>query len=124
LGAGSWSCLRRLPPAPSQPWHVVSQSRRCWPSHFLNVSWRYCACAGPQHFVVDLLYEGVAALAREPTRRAWRSHITHLVEQVLDVVRRDFGCQVLVVVNVRYCYHMRRALRLHPEVALVRYSEL
>jgi len=88
------------------------------------VSWRCCACAGPHHFVADLLYEGVAALAGEPTRRAWRSHVTHLVELVLDVVWRDPGCQVLVVVNVRYCYHTRHALRRHTEVALVRYSEL
>ena len=79
---------------------------------------------GPRHFVADLLYEGVAALAREPTRRARQAHIAHLVEQVLAVVRRDPGCRVLVAVNVRYCHHIRHALRRHPEVALVRYSEL
>ena len=79
---------------------------------------------GPRHFVADLLYEGIAALSGRATRRAWQAHVTHLVDQVLAVVRRDPGCRVLVAVNVRHCHHIRRALRHHPEVALVRYSKL
>ena len=80
--------------------------------------------AGLRHFVADLLYEGIAVLAGRATRRAWRTHVTHLVEHVLDIVRPDPGYRVLVAVNVRYCHHLRHALRRHPEVALVRYSEL
>ena len=79
---------------------------------------------GPRHFVADLLYEGIAALAGRATRRSWHAHVTHLVDHVVAVVRRDPGCRVMVAVNVRYCHHIRHALRRHPEVALVRYSEL
>ena len=80
--------------------------------------------AGPRHFIADLLYEGIAALAGRTTRRAWRAHVEYLSNQVLAVARRDPGCRVLVAVNVRYCHHMRRALGKGSEIRIVRYAQL
>ena len=80
--------------------------------------------AGPRHFIADLLYEGIAALAGRATRRAWRAHVEDLPNQVLEVARRDPGARVLVAVNVRYCHHMRRALGKCPEIRIVRYAQL
>ena len=50
------------------------------------------------------------------------STLYHLTQQVLEVVRRDPGCRVLVVVNVRYGHHIRLALRQYPEIEVVPYS--
>jgi hypothetical protein len=80
--------------------------------------------AGLRHFVADLLYDTIAMLAGRATRRAWKAHLAHLIEQVLNVVRRDPGCRVLVVVNVRHCHHLRHTLRQHPEVEVVDYLQL
>ena len=79
---------------------------------------------GPRHFIADLLYGLVAVLAGAEARRAWRAHTEHLVQQVLEVARRDPGCRVLVVVNVRHCHHIRHALKKHPEVQVVPYRQL
>ena len=80
--------------------------------------------AGPRHFIADLLYTVIAVLAGRTTRRAWKAHTDRLIAHVLDVVRRDPGCRVLVAVNVRHCHHIRHALRQRPEVRIVRYSQL
>lgn len=80
--------------------------------------------AGPRHFAADLIYETIALLAGSATRHAWRAHRDYLVEQVLAVVRRDPVARILVVVNVRHCHHLRRALRRYPEVQIVDYALL
>ena len=80
--------------------------------------------SGPRHFLADLLYAAIAGLAGGKARRAWREHTDHLARQVREVVRRDPGSRVLVAVNVRHCHHIRRALRKHPEIRIVEYSDL
>ncbi|MCH7662719.1 MAG: hypothetical protein IH859_02490 [Chloroflexi bacterium] len=79
---------------------------------------------GLRHFVADLLYGMIAALAGGKSLRTWRAHTDQLVKQVLEVARRDPGRRVLVAVNVRHCHHIRDALRKHREVHLLRYSDL
>ncbi len=79
---------------------------------------------GPHHFLADLLHEAIGWLAGRETQRAWKVNTGHLLQQVLEVVRRDPGCRVLVAVNVRYCHHIRHELKKHSEVQVVRYSEL
>lgn len=79
---------------------------------------------GPRHFLADLLYGATVLLAGGEARRAWRAHTEHLVQQVLQVARRDPERRVLVAVNVRHCHHIRHALQIHPEVRVTRYSEL
>ena len=76
------------------------------------------------HHLADGLYSLIAWISGGDARRAGQAHTAHLTQQVLEVVRRDPGCRVLVVVNVRYCHHLRPALQKHPEVQVVRYSEL
>ncbi len=82
----------------------------------INQGWR--------HLVADGLYSTIAWLTGGDARRAWQSHTAHLIQQVLDVVRRDPGCRILVVVNVRHCHHIRPALRKHPEIDVVSYLQL
>lgn len=79
---------------------------------------------GPRHHIADLLYELMARLAGPETYRAWKVHTDHLTMQVLEVVRRDPGRRVLVAVNLRHCHHIRPALKMHPEIRVVSYSQL
>jgi len=79
---------------------------------------------GPRHHVADLLYSMIAWLGGPDTVRAWRTHTDHLVQQVLDVARRDPGRRILVVVNLRHCHHIRPALRRLTEIREVSHSRL
>lgn len=79
---------------------------------------------GLHHVLADALYEVIGWLAGRTTRQAWEAHIHHLTQHVLDVARRDPSCRILVAVNVRFCHHIRHALKRHPEVHVVRYTEL
>ena len=80
--------------------------------------------AGPRHFLADLLYAAIDTLAGRGMWDAQRAHADVLVQRVLETVRRDPNCRVLVAVNVRYCHRIRRALRRHPDVRVVHYAEL
>lgn len=80
--------------------------------------------SGPRHFIADQLYESILLLAGQQARRAWKAHTHDLVRRVIDVTRRDPQATVLVVVNVRHCHHMRRALRKHASIKLVSYRSL
>jgi len=82
----------------------------------INEGWR--------HHLADTLYSVIAWLGDNAARHAWQTHTAHLTQQVLEVVRRDPGCRVLVVVNVRHCHHIRPALAQHPEIDVVPYSRL
>ncbi len=79
---------------------------------------------GWRHHVGNTLYALIAQLAGGDTSRVWHAHTAHLTQQVLDVARRDPGCRILVVVNVRHCHHIRPALRRYPEIEVVPYSAL
>lgn len=79
---------------------------------------------GPRHFIADLLYAGIGWLTGNEMRSAWRAHIEHLEQQVLQTVQRDPDCRILVAVNVRYCHHIRHALKRYPEIQVVSYNEL
>lgn len=79
---------------------------------------------GPRHHAADLLYGLMARLGTGNVRAAWGDHTTRLVEGVGDVVARDPGRRVLVVVNTRHCHHVRRALAARPEIRLVRFADL
>ena len=79
---------------------------------------------GLRHGIADLLYSLNAWLAGQEARRAWRAHTQHLTQAVVEVARRDQGCRILVVVNVRHCHLIRKALRQFPELNVVNYSDL
>lgn len=79
---------------------------------------------GLRHLVADLLYNLNAWLAGQDLRHAWQIHTKRLTQAVVEVARRDPGCRILVVVNVRHCHFIRDTLRKYPEINVVRYSDL
>ncbi len=82
----------------------------------LNQGWR--------HHVANELYDSIARLAGQNVRHTWHAHTAHLTQRVLETARHDPGCRILVVVNVRYCHHLRPALQQYPEIDVVPYSHL
>ncbi|HKZ82163.1 MAG TPA: hypothetical protein VJ793_00735 [Anaerolineae bacterium] len=82
----------------------------------INEGWR--------HHVADFLYRLMAWLAGGAAQRTWRAHTAHLTQQVLAIARRDPGCRILVVVNVRHCHHIRPALAKYSDIRVVKYSQL
>jgi hypothetical protein len=79
---------------------------------------------GWRHEIANLLYYLIAVLAGGKALKEWQTHREQLIQQVLEVVKRDPGRRVLVVVNLRHCHHIRPELRKHPEVEVVPYSRL
>lgn len=79
---------------------------------------------GIQHHVADFLYSMSDWLAGLSARRRSRNHTNHLTQAVLELARRDPGARILVVVNVRHCHIIRKALRKYPEIQVVKYSDL
>lgn len=55
---------------------------------------------GPHHFLAALLYEAFGWLAGRDSQRTWKVQIDHLEQRMLEDVRRDPRCRVLVAVNV------------------------
>lgn len=78
---------------------------------------------GAQHWTADLLYHLIDWLQGGSGRHV-AAHREALGARIVELARRDPGRRILVVVNARYCHYLRAQLRRHPEVALVRYSEL
>lgn len=79
---------------------------------------------GWRHTMANLFYSLIAWLAGGEARRIQKIQTKHLVQQVSSVAQRDPGRRILVVVNLRYCHHIRPALRKRTEVEVVAYSEL
>jgi hypothetical protein len=79
---------------------------------------------GWRHEIANLLYYVIAVLAGGNALKQWKTHREQLIQQVLEVVERDPGRRVLVIVNLRHCHHIRPELRKHPEVEVVPYSRL
>jgi len=97
---------------------------RRWLASLQRTSPPAAVIEGARHHLADLLYTIMGWLAGRETFHAWHAYTDYLAGQVLDVVRRDPGRRVLVAVNLRHCHHIRPALKRHPEVRVVPYSEL
>ncbi len=82
----------------------------------INQGWR--------HHVANELYDTIARLAGQDVRHAWHAHTAHLTRRVGETAQRDPGCRILVVVNVRYCHHLRPMLGQYPEIKVVPYAQL
>jgi len=78
---------------------------------------------GARHWTAESVYHVIDWLHAGVGRHA-AAHRQALAARIVDVARRDPGRRVLVVVNARYCHLLRSELRRHPEVELVRYSQL
>jgi hypothetical protein len=115
------------PPEPTAPglrgtlirlirrWLAALQKRAPNPAS-INSGWR--------HFIADLFYILIDWLAGRHTRSVWKQHTDRVVMEVLNAIRRDPGCRVLVVANVRHCHHIRYKLKKYPEVQTVSFNEL
>ena len=85
---------------------------------------------GARHYTAEFLYHVMDWLQGGSIvhgRSALHAAVTHreaLAERVVELARRDSGRRILVVVNARYCHYLRRVLRKHSDVELVRYAEL
>lgn len=82
----------------------------------MNQGWR--------HDWANVLYGTIARLAGGPVEQQWQAHHHHMAEQVRQLAQRDPGRRILVVVNVRYCHHLRPALAAEPQIEVVPFSEL
>jgi hypothetical protein len=82
----------------------------------MNQGWR--------HDWANTLYRAIAWLADGQVEQQWHAHHHHMAEQVRHLARRDSGRRILVVVNVRYCHHLRPALASQPQLEAVPFSEL
>ncbi len=80
--------------------------------------------SGPRHLLADTLYEVITWLAGRQARDAWRDHTSGLVERVRAAAARDPGRRLLVVLNVRHCHHVRKALRRDRDLQVVPYEQL
>ncbi len=82
----------------------------------INQRWR--------HHLATFLYDITRRLAGGSLESATRNHTDYLIEEVLDVSRRDPIARVLVVVNVQYCHIIRKKLRAYGDVEIVTYTDL
>ncbi len=82
----------------------------------LNRGWR--------HDMANGLYDATAGLAGAEARQARHHHTHHLIERVAEVAQRDPGRRILVVVNVRYCHHIRPELEKHSGIHVIHHTRL
>ncbi len=80
--------------------------------------------SGIRHHIADALYSFNEWLAGIETRQAFKQHTIQLTQAVLNLARRDPAARILVVVTVRHCHHIRKALRKHSEIRVLMYSDL
>jgi hypothetical protein len=103
---------------------IVAQFRR-WLAYLQRTAPGPAAInQGLRHHLANLLYDAIALLVGRETYRQWKAHTDQLIRAVIEVVQRDPGRRVLVVVNVRHCHVIREALRKRPEVQVVEYRHL
>jgi hypothetical protein len=103
----------------------INAQLRCWLAKLNRTAPSADAVnSGPRHWIADVLYATMLLLTDANLRAAWRSHTGALVQNVLAVARRDPHATILVVVNVRHCHHIRKALRAQADVRLLPYAEL
>ncbi len=75
-------------------------------------------------WAVRLLSRLSSTLAGNTMRRRWKQQASFFAQAVLDLVRRDPGCRVLVVVGVRYVSYLHKTLQNYPEIKLVSTRDL
>ncbi len=112
------------PGAPGWRGDMISIFRRWLATLQRSASGPDAVNQGLRHLLADLLYSLGAWLAGPGASQKMRDHTRRLTQAVLELARRDPGRRILVVVNVRHCHHIRRALRKHPEIQVMKYSDL
>ncbi len=82
----------------------------------INQGWR--------HHLANLLYSAIRNLANQDLEKATREHTEHLIQATLEMVRRDPGTRLLVVVNVQHCHIIREQLRGFTDILVADYTDL
>lgn len=95
---------------------LASLQRRAPSPEAANYGWR--------HDFANLLYTAIDWLGFNNGARMTREHVHDLIESVRRVAQRDPAADILVVVNVRYCHHLRPALDQDPAIELVPFTEM
>ena len=84
--------------------------------HAANYGWR--------HDLANVLYYLIDRLDQRHLLKSHQAHTQHLIEQIRAVADRDPQADILAVVNVRYCHHIRPALREDANIEIVPFMEL
>ena len=79
---------------------------------------------GWRHDLANVLYYLIDRLDRRHMRESHTAHTQHLIERIREVAYRDPQADILAVVNVRYCHHIRPALREDANIEIVPFMEL
>lgn len=79
---------------------------------------------GWRHDLANVLYYLIDRLDRRHLRESHSAHMQHLIERIREVAYRDPQAKILAVVNVRYCHHIRPALREDANIEIVPFMEL
>ncbi len=80
--------------------------------------------SGWRHELANGLYDFTAWLAGKQVGNYRMAHIQSLARNIIDIARYDPGAQILVVVNLQYCHHIRPMLREQPGIKVVPYEQL
>ncbi len=96
---------------------LLSALQRNAPSPLaVNYGWR--------HDLANGLYYLIDRLDQTFVRESHKAHTQHLIERIRQAVRRDPQANILAVVNVRYCHHIRPELRKDEQIEVVPFTEL
>lgn len=96
---------------------LLSALQRNAPSPLaVNYGWR--------HDLANGLYYLIDRLDQMFIRESHKAHTQHLIDRIRQAVRRDPEAKILAVVNVRYCHHIRPALREDEQIEVVPFTEL
>lgn len=96
---------------------LLSALQRNAPSPLsVNYGWR--------HDLANGLYYLIDRLDQTFVRESHKAHTQHLIERIRQAVHRDPEAKILAVVNVRYCHHIRPALREDEQIEVVPFTEL
>jgi hypothetical protein len=95
---------------------LAALQRRAPSPEAINYGWR--------HDVANTVYSIMDALDRGTNRAEKVTHISELIENIKQVAQRDPAAEILVVVNVRYCHHIRPVLDRDPGIELVPFTKM
>lgn len=79
---------------------------------------------GWRHDLANLFYAAIDMLDAGAAPETKHAHVQGLIENVQRVAERDPSAEILVVVNVRYCHHLRPALDRDPNLELIPFTEM
>ncbi|NOZ70678.1 MAG: hypothetical protein GXP38_02005 [Chloroflexi bacterium] len=80
--------------------------------------------SGWRHDLANRIYRLMIRLDESKIEHSLHKHQKILIDNIVKVARRDPGARILVVVNVKYCHHIRPILRRYEAFEVKDYREL